>query len=351
MPFNRPTLQTLIDRAAADIETRLPGTDARARRSNLGVLARVHASAMHALYGFLAWLAEQLMPDTAEAEYLDRWSSIWGVARIAAAQATGNVTLTGTNGTLIPGGTELQRADGTLYTTNADATIAAGTATAAVTALEGGVAGNADQNTTLSFVTAIVGADNNAIVASGGLIAGTDQETDDALRVRLLDRIQQPPQGGAANDYITWAKEVAGVTRAWCYPSELGPGTVSVRFVRDGDASIIPDAGEVAAVQTYIDARRPVTADVTVVAPVAVMLNFTISSLNPSTQAVKDAIAAELADLLRREAEPGGTILLSHIREAISVAAGETNHVLTAPAADVTHTTGQIATMGVITWS
>lgn len=351
MPFNRPTLQTLIDRAAADIETRLPGTDARARRSNLGVLARVHAGAMHALYGFLAWLAEQLMPDTAEAEYLDRWSSIWGVARIAAAQAIGNVTLTGTNGTLIPAGTELQRADGTLYTTNADATIAAGTATAAVTAAEGGVAGNAAQNTTLSFVTPISGADSNATVAVGGLTAGTDQETDEALRVRLLDRIQQPPQGGAANDYITWAKEVAGVTRAWCYPSELGPGTVSVRFVRDDDASIIPDAGEVAAVQTYIDARRPVTADVTVVAPVAVVLNFTISSLNPSTQTVKDAIAAELADLLRREAEPGGTILLSHIREAISVAAGETNHVLTAPAADVTHTTGQIATMGVITWA
>ncbi len=89
----------------------------------------------------------------------------------------------------------------------------------------------------------------------------------------------------------------------------------------------------------------------TVVAPIAVPLNFTISGLNPSNQTVKDAIAAELADLLAREAAPGGTILISHIREAISVAAGEYDHVLTSPSANVTHTTGQIAVMGTITWT
>ena len=33
MPFNRPDLPTLIDRAVADLESRLPGADARLRRS------------------------------------------------------------------------------------------------------------------------------------------------------------------------------------------------------------------------------------------------------------------------------------------------------------------------------
>jgi len=123
-----------------------------------------------------------------------------------------------------------------------------------------------------------------------------------------------------------------------------------VRFVRDDDASIIPDAGEVAAVQAHIDALRPVTAQVTVVAPVAVPLNFTLLVV-PNTAAVKTAVEAELRALLQREAEPGGTILISHIREAISIATGETNYTLTTPAADVTHTTGQMATMGTITWA
>jgi uncharacterized phage protein gp47/JayE len=166
----------------------------------------------------------------------------------------------------------------------------------------------------------------------------------------LLARIQQPPHGGADYDYVNWALEVAGVTRAWVYPMELGLGTVTVRFVRDNDASIIPDAGEVAAVYDYIEARRPVTADLTVLAPVAVPLNFSIA-VTPNTAAVKAAVETELRDLLLREAEPAGTILLSHIREAISLAAGESNYTMTSPNADVTNTTGSMTTFGAITWS
>jgi uncharacterized phage protein gp47/JayE len=351
MPFSRPTLSELIDRAASDIETRLPGTDARLRRSNLNVLARVHAGAVHGLYGYLDWLALQLMPDTAEAEHLARWASIWGVTRKAAAAANGNVTFSGTNGTVISAGTLIQRADGAQFTTDAEGTISGGSATIAVTAAVAGADGNADASTSLTLVSPIAGINTTATVAAGGLSGGADEEDDDSLRERLLSRVQRQPHGGADFDYETWALEVAGVTRAWVYPQELGLGTVTVRFVRDDDVSIIPDAGEVAAVQAYIDARRPVTAAVAVVAPTAVPLDFEISGLNPNNTTVKAAIEAELEDLLRREAEPGGTILISHIREAISVAAGEHDHVLVSPSANVTHTTGQLATMGTITWS
>lgn len=350
MPFSRPALSDLIERAVQDIETRLPGTDARLRRSNLNVLARTHSGAVHGLYGYLDWISRQVLPDTADAEILERWASIWGVTRKAASFAAGPVTLTGTTGTVVPAGTVLAAADGQEFETDAEVVLASGTATAQVTALAAGQAGNLADGTALSLVSPIAGLNSQATVASGGLVSGADAETDTALRARLLARIQTPPQGGAEADYIAWALEVPGVTRAWVYPAELGLGTVTVRFVRDDDASIIPDAAEVTAVQGYIDALRPVTAEVTVVAPVAVPLDLTIA-LTPNTSAVQAAVQAELEDLLRREAEPGGTILISHIREAISLAAGETNHVLTVPAADVTHTTGQIATLGTITWA
>jgi len=107
-----------------------------------------------------------------------------------------------------------------------------------------------------------------------------------------------------------------------------------VRFVRDNDGTgtaIVPDGTEVAAVQTYIDARRPVTAQVTVAAPTASPLNFTISGLLPNTLAVRTAVQTELQDLLLRAAVPGGTILLSHIRAAISSATGENDFSLTSP--------------------
>lgn len=351
MPFDRPSLPELIERSEADIESRLPGTDAKLRRSNLNVLARTFSGGQHGLYGFLDWVAAQILPDTAESEMLDRHASIWlPTARIPAEYAIGSATATGTNGTVIPIGTVFKRADGAEYATDAEVTVASGIATVALTALEAGQTGNALASTALSLASPIAGLTATASVTVNAMTGGADAEADDLLRARVLTRIRQAPHGGASFDYLSWALEVAGVTRAWVYPQELGIGTVTVRFLRDDDVSPIPDSTEVAAVQSYIDARRPVTAAVTVVAPIADALNFTIA-LNPTSAAIRTAVAAELVDLLKREAEPGGAILLSHIREAISLAAGESDHVLTAPSANVTHATGQIATMGTITWA
>jgi uncharacterized phage protein gp47/JayE len=351
MPFSRPSLAELVDRVQSDIEVGLPGADARTRRSVLDVLARAEAGAVHGLYGYLAWLALQAMPDTAEIEHLDRWSRIWGVARKTATQAAGPVAFAGTDGVTVPAGTTLRRSDGAEYATLADATIAAGAASAAVEAAVAGAAGNTDAGVKLSLVTPIAGVQNQATVAAGGISAGEDVESDDRLRDRLLERIRKPPQGGAAHDYVAWTLEVAGATRAWVYPEQLGAGTVEVLFVMDDKpGTIIPDAGEVADVQAHIDARRPVTAAVTVAPPTAVPLNLTIR-LVPASQAVKDAVAAAIADLLRREAEPGGTILHSHLEEAVSLAAGETDSDVQIPAGNVVHGFGQIAVMGAITWS
>ncbi|MDO9235955.1 MAG: baseplate J/gp47 family protein [Aquabacterium sp.] len=345
--FNRPSLGDIVQRVRTDVLSRL-STDDVLRRADAEVYARVMGGVAHGLYGFIEWLSNQLLYDTAEVEYLERWCSIWGLTRKAAAAATGSVTFTVQAGAVIPSGTLLQALDGVQYQTTAGATVAGTSATAPVAAVVAAGASNRVTGQSLSLVSPVVGVQSTA--TAGALTGGADVETDDALRARLLARIQQPPQGGAASDYTTWALEVAGVTRAWLYPAELGFGTVTVRFVRDLDATLIPDAGEVATVQAYINARRPVTAQVTVLAPTAVPLNFSISGLLPATAAVQAAVHAELRDLLLREATPGGTMLLSHLRAAISAATGETDYVLVSPAANVTNTTGNMSTMGTITW-
>lgn len=349
MAFQRPTLTEIIDRTFADLVGRLSLQGALLRRSVVGVLARVLAGASHMLHGHLDWIAKQAIPDTAD-EWLPRWANIWGISRKQAEFAGGSVTFPGTiNGTALPTGSAIKRSDGAQYTTQADATVASGTVTVTVLADAAGELGNADAATSLTLVFPIAGINSTGAVAVGGIVNGSDLETDDALRVRFLARIKQPPHGGADFDYKAWALEVPGVTRAWVYPLYLGIGTVGVTFVRDNDASIIPDSPEVAAVQTYIDARRPVTADVTVFAPIADALNFSIG-ITPTSAAIQAAIQAELRDLLVREAEPGGTLFLSRINEAISVAAGEFDHTLTLPAADVVSATGHIKIMGTITW-
>jgi len=350
LSFARPTLSELIARAQADINARLPGADSRLRRSVLGTLATVHAGAIHGTYGYVDYLARQILPDSADAEYLARWASIFGLTRKAATAAAGSATATGTNGTDVPAGTALVRADGARYLTTALATIAAGTATLAVEAEATGTGGAMIAGQLLTFVSPIGGVSATATVAVGGIDGGAEEESDALLRDRLLLRIREPVRGGAASDYRYWALQVPEVTRAWVYPAMSGLGTVGVAFVMDGRVDIIPDAGDVADVQDHIDALRPVTADVTVFAPVADPLAFTIE-LVTDTVAIRAAVTAELRDLIAREAEPGGTLLISHIREAISIAAGETDHVLTVPSANVTAAAGDITTLGVITWA
>lgn len=351
MSFTRPTLAALISDTEADFDSRLPGADARMPASNLNVAARVMAGGLHGVYGYLDRLAKQVIYDTAEAEYLERWASIWAIYRKAASVAVGTVTFTGNAGTVIPAGTVVKRADDREYATVADVTIAAGSASAEVTAALPGAAGNLGVNGKLQMISPIAGVVSTALVAAGGLTGGADVEADAALLARLLARIRQAPHGGAQHDYVAWALEVPGVTRAWVFPSWLGIGTVGVAFVCDGNETIIPNAEKVAEVQAYIDARRPVTAEAIVFAPAPVALDLTIAGLDPATDAVKAAIRAELVDLLEREAEPGATILISHVREAISLALGEADHTLTAPAANIPHAANEIAVLGAFTWA
>lgn len=351
MPFERPTLKELKERAAADLDSRLPGSDARLRRSNTGAIATVHAGAVHGLHGFLEYISKQIMPDTAEDEFLQRWASIFKVPLKSAEAARGLAILTGNNGAIADAGTELQRSDGALFITDAEAMIAAGTATVAVTAVEAGSNGDTAAGSSLSLTTPISGINPVVTVEAAGITGGADVETSDDLRARVLFAIRNPPHGGASFDYIQWALEIAEVTRAWCFPQFLGDGTVGVAVVCDNQAgTIIPPQDVIDAVQEHINYLRPVTADVTVFAPIAKPRDFSIQ-LDPSDPLVQAAVQAELEDLITREAVPNGTIYLSHFREAISIAAGEVDHILVSPTEDETCLGGEITVMGVITWA
>ena len=349
--FTRPTYSEILTRVQADIDSRLPGADSTLRRSILNTLSYVLAGVAHGLYGFISWIALQVFPDTAELEFLNRWSAVYGVNRIAASKATGTVNFTGTNGAVIPSGSELRRSDGIIFTTNASVTISAGAASAVVTCGTLGLTGNTAGSSILNFVSPLAGVDSNAVTAVAGLNGGADAEDDTALRARLLDRIQSPPHGGSKKDYEKWALEVPGVSRVWVYPMELGLGAVTVRFMMDDVyPDGVPQSADVLNVQAHIDSVRPVTADVTVVAPVSAPLDFSIELVVADSPEIRAAVEENLRDMIRRDATPGGTIYLSRINENISAADGEFAHILVDPVADVTHSTGTIATFGTITW-
>jgi len=354
MPFARPTLEDLINRVATDIASRLPGMSySLLRRSLAGALARAEAGAVHSLYGYLDFIAKQAIPDTAEDEFLLRWVSIWlpgGRKPATFASGTNAVQVAGTNGSPIPDGTIFVRSDGVRFKTVGDFQLSGATGLVSVIALSADAISNTGQGVSLTLFQPVEGISSTALVVSPGITGGNDQETLPALKARLIRRIQQPPQGGSAADYETWALEVPGVTRAWVKPLYLGAGTVTVFIANDNAVTApIPDAGTVAAALAYIKTKAPVTADVTVLAPVAYPVAIS-AKLLPNSAAAQSSANAELADLFYRDAEPGGTIYLSKIREAISIASGVQNSQVTAPAADVVAPAGNIPTLGAITW-
>lgn len=358
MPFTRPGLAELIARVRGDLRGRLEIGGPLLRRAMVDVLGAVWAGAIHTLFGYLDWLARQLFADTAEREALLRRAALYGITPTPAAFAAGNVAATGTNGSLIPAGTVLRLDAATAYLVDAGVVIASGTATMAVTAELAGDAANLPDGTALTFESPIAGVNSTATVEVGGITGGVDEEGTEEVRDRFLLRLREPPQGGAEQDYEAWALAVAGVTRVWVFAHELGLGTVVVRFVQDdpdtGEVGF-PDAGAVAAVQAALDEQRPITAAATAAAPTELAVAFTLH-LVPDSADTRAAVSAELADLLRRVAEPGdgagrGTVLLSQIRTAIGVAEGVTDYTIAVPSANVVPGLGELPTVGVITWT
>lgn len=331
MAWSRPSLSTLVTRIEADITSRLTGNAPLLRRSLLAILARVWAGAVHILHGFLAYLALQLFVRTADTDYLTEHGFNWGVNRLAATFATGTVIVTGVNGTIIPEGTIFVRDDGVEYESTSEEEIASGTATVSVTCSESGLIGNAETGVILTLQTPITDADDSATVASPGIVGGTDEETDTAYRARILARIQNPPAGGAAADYIAWAKSIAGVKNAWVEATYYGPGTVAV-IISGMDADPTPSAPLIAEVQDYIDTVRPVTAAVTVAGVVPNDVDIIIA-IRPNTADIQAAILASLEQFFEDEAEPGGVLYWTHLNDAIATA-GVLDHAITTYAID-----------------
>jgi uncharacterized phage protein gp47/JayE len=310
---------------------------------------------------YLDWLAPQLLPDTAEGEWLRRHGDIWVGGAKAATYAEGSVTLTGSAGTVIPSGTRLAGASGIEYETTAAVTLGGGDTAASIRALTAGSAGNLASGSRLTVSVAISGLDGAATVVT--LSGGADDEADEDLRARVLLRIRQPPMGGAAHDYEQWALSIPGVTRAWCAPLEMGIGTVTLRFMMDdlrAGSGGFPTSGDVATVQAIIDAKRPVAVkDFFVEAPIAEPVSFAISDLDLDSSATRAAIAASVSAMLADRAaparhingiwQPAQTIHREWVSAAILKSSGVDSFDLTM-SDHVMPNAGCLATLGTITY-
>ena len=337
MTFARPTLPQIIARVADDL-----GPAASLRRSPERALSRSVGGVSHSLHGHIDWASRQVIPSsTTDETQLAEWAAMFGITRKQPTQGTGDADGTGTNGAVVPAGTVLQYDDGTRFTVDTEATVAGGVLTISVTSEDYSSDANADLGATLRLVTPISGV-NSAFTLAADITDGTDLEDIETFRDRLLDRMQTPTRGGSEADYIAWARATPGVSvgNAYVLKDYYGDGTIGVCFTIDDPDDPIPRGGDETTVTDYVTALAPaVLRQFGAFGPTAAPVTYNIQIAPYPSTAVQNAIKASIRDLHRREAIPGGTLLLSHINEAISTATGETDHVLVAPVADVVAST------------
>jgi uncharacterized phage protein gp47/JayE len=370
MPWTTPLLRDVRSLVRDAINASLSGADACVPNSVLRVMSDNQGALCHLTLQYVDWLALQLLPDTAETEWLDRHGNIWLVnadgskGRKLATLSSGSASFQGLqDGAVIPAGTQLLSAlslaptdfnnynNVVSFETLQDITTYMGQlVTGNIRALDPGSFGNLLAGTGLSF--APPGVPNVAQAATViSLAGGTDTETDDELRARVLQRIQEPPMGGDLTDYVQWALQYPGVTRAWA-ANEMGIGTITVRFLMDDlypEYDGWPLSGDVANVQAYIDSKRPVTVkDCFVLAPIKTHIDISIGNLVPYNDEVFAEIEASIRAMLLQMAAPGQTIYSAWVNYAIMNAPNVQSFDLVTNADYVMPSDGNMAVLGTI---
>jgi uncharacterized phage protein gp47/JayE len=259
------------------------------------------------------------------------------------------VTFEGTGGIIIPIGTQLRGPDNFDFETTEGVQISTtGAVDCTVRALKPGAVGNLLAGDHLGLDVIVPGVEFCTVTYD--MTDGTDEEIDDDLRLRVLERIQHPPMGGDKEDYINWALRVPGVTRAWSFPLEMGIGTVTVRFMMDifrASNDGFPTETDVNAVIAYLDTVRPVAIkDYFVVAPIKQSITCVIGNLEPDTSDVRAGIEASVRDMLLRKASPGQTIFAAWKSEAIMSAPQVVSFNLVVNDDDVMDSPGHMALLG-----
>lgn len=347
--FQRPTLAENISMLRTDLFARLDVSDTL-RRMDEDVRAKVYAAALHTVYGYIDYLAMNMLPDLCDEEWLYRHAEMKRCPRKMPTASSGFMRWEGvTNGLKVNAGAVIQRDDLVRYTVTADTTSAGGVLRAPIICSIAGAAGEIVDGTALYLVTPVNGLPSAGVADS--VSGGFDIEGLETWRARVLERYYWTPLGGADGDYVVWAKEVPGITRAWTYRHWMGTGTVGVMVASSDPINPIPDAATVAKVKAYIDPLAPVAgSDLYVFAPVAHSIDFRIR-LIPDTPEVRAAVTSELRSFLLRDGYPDGELELSRINEAISIAAGEHSHVLVSPAVNVKIGRNELAVLGSLSWT
>ncbi|GBQ32306.1 baseplate J/gp47 family protein [Gluconacetobacter azotocaptans] len=382
MPYARPTLTQLRQQAVQDVVSGgIPGVVSLLRFSVLYVLSMVLCGLAWLHYGYIDWVSLQSVPWTAQDEFLAGWAALKNVFLKAATAASGPVSFAATGTSIIPAGTQITLTGGYVATTTADSVTTNGVTVANATMAAAGAAGNVPAGTIATLSSPVPGIQTSGTVTASWT-GGADIEDQTSFRGRTIAAYQAGGTNGKPVDYVGWATDVAGITRAWCAPNGAGAGTVVLYIMLDkaqaahggfpqgtnGASTAEPRyataTGDQLTVADAVSVDQSVTDLVIVCSPIAQPTPFVIADLGTAnTEANQEAITEALQDMFTRLSSPkgtwqppgapyaNGTIHPNMWDEAISALGLPTFSVASPSAPVVGATNGCMPTLGTITFA
>ncbi len=248
------------------------------RVSDVGIRMRVLAGEIFSLTSELDQIKKQMFVTTASGDKLDLHAQMAGTERIKGEKAQGRIMfrldVPLEYDIIIPKGTICTNSEGTLnYVTIEEQSIESGSNYAFVwcEAENSGKRYNVSPDTVTTIVTYFsVGI---SITNSMSFQGGTDDESDEKLRERIIELMRNKPNGINSQYYKTLAESVDGVYSACVVANSGGAGAVSI-FIADRGKEVTEAVRT--EVQTAADQNKSIGIYVFVNKASAVSVNVTL---------------------------------------------------------------------------
>lgn len=281
--------QRILDNIALDIDKR--------EGSILNTFASANAMSLAKAYIEMGdILSLGFIEDTFDT-YLDKRVSEFGVYRKEGTKATGQIKVTGNEGTVISNGTTFLCNDLKFVMLN-DVVIGEEDDICHVEAEEVGYRYNLSPNNIFTLIEPINGVKTltNEIAFKNGV----DIETDEELRKRFIKVVNNPSTSGNKNHYEEWALEVNGVGRAIVYPLWNGNGTVKVMIVGNDNKPVLEEV--ITNCKLHIEENMPIGCQLTVITPtnldVAIIANIELKE-GYDKEEIKQEFEAKINEYLK----------------------------------------------------
>jgi phage-related baseplate assembly protein len=193
-----------------------------------------------------------------------------------------------------------------------------------------------------------VAIDNPIVIATGTWItqAGADEEPDATLRQRCKARWPELGTGATGLVYRKWALEASTeVTRVSALENPVTSDGIVTLWLAGANGPV--GSGAVAAVNDYVQPRRPLTVRVDVASAAGRNVDVDATLYVQAAYANEETVAGQVAAALTAFGAGlaiGATVYRSALVELLMGVNGATNVVLTSPATDVILDANEIAT-------